>query len=111
MTSALNPARVEPNPNYRFFEHRLLIDTDENQDTSIEKIGAITYRTKAILTLLLGVLLDGGDHDDGQIISLLEVAINEVNDIEAIQHHMAHTARNKIGNDISDMKGVGNENR
>lgn len=102
MTSALNPARVEPNATHQLFKHRLLIDDAENLEVLAEKLGVITYRTRSTLNLLLETLMNQSDTDEEwQIVSLLELIMGEVKDIEAIQRHIAYTAKNKAGNDLA----------
>jgi len=91
MTSALNPARPELNATHQLFKHRLLIDDSENLEALAQKLGVITYRTKSTLTLLLEMLMNRSDSDEEwQIISLLELILGEVKDIEEIQHHIAY---------------------
>ena len=66
------------------FSHRFDVNNVHNLEAVSEKIGAIGYRSRGILTLVLNHLLDHGDSEASHITAAIEAVIDEIKDLEEI---------------------------
>lgn len=76
---------VAATPNHAF-RHRFNADDALNPEVLANKIGAIGYRTKGMLSLVIDYLVDHAGPGENNIIGTLEAAIESMNDLQEIQH-------------------------
>lgn len=72
------------------FEHRFDVGKAHNNTAVADKISLMASRTKSILTLLRDHIEERGKAEDSNIVATLEIAIDELADVQEVAHFFWH---------------------